>query len=162
MPVYLFDTSEKVWENISSSIVPLTWDRYKAQESQMKHTRSTKTASDPPAESGSRQVFSDTQSKSAKDSLFGTDQEVDKPTLSKLIEIDLSETNSSSGAAETEVPPPKPTVTTTEDKTLHQKVDTLISLVSKLKASQNQEALVKQISELKKRVSDFEKKKILC
>lgn len=43
---------------------------------------------------------------------------------------------------------------------MHSKVDSLITLISELKTSQNQEALVKEIAELKTRVEDYEKKDI--
>ncbi|KAI3780128.1 hypothetical protein L2E82_10058 [Cichorium intybus] len=130
-PFYLFDTTKKVWANVASTIVPLTWDRYKAKEAEKNNPPATKVVSDPPAESGSRIiVFSDTNSTS------------DAP----------------SAKAETELPPSQPSVTPTEDKALHLKIDSLISIVTELKASQSQDALVKEISELKKRVAEFEKK----
>lgn len=76
-----------------------------AQELQKKNDLVTKTATNQPAESGSWQEFSETQSMPVRNPIFGIDQEVDKPSLSKLHEIILSDTNSSMDKAKTKVPP---------------------------------------------------------
>ncbi|KAI3523633.1 hypothetical protein L1887_01901 [Cichorium endivia] len=154
-PVYLFDTTETDWSNIASAIVPLTWDKFQALELQkktlLKHTV------EQPTESGSRQLISDTQSVPIGTSVFGADQEVDKPSPSRMHLVDLNDTNSSSDKPATKIPPQSVT-SVLKDDSLHEKVDALTTLLTDLKTSQNQEALIKELAELKDRVAALEKK----
>ncbi|KAI3700245.1 hypothetical protein L2E82_44866 [Cichorium intybus] len=91
-------------------------------------------------------------------SVFGTYQEVDQPqpSSSKMHPIDLTDTNSSSDKADTKAP--QSIKSPVKYDALHQKVDALTNLLTDLKASQNQEALVKEVAALKERIAALEKR----
>ncbi|KAI3503835.1 hypothetical protein L1887_32289 [Cichorium endivia] len=152
---YLFDTTETEWSKIASAIVPLTWDRFCAQEIQKKQLRQH--IIEQPTESDSRVIISETQSIPIGTTLFGADQEVDKPSSSQMHLVDLSDTNSSSDKAAKENPP-QSVNSLLKDDSLHQKVDTLTTLLTDLKSSQNQEAMIKELAGIKDRVAALEKK----
>ncbi|KAI3505850.1 hypothetical protein L1887_28151 [Cichorium endivia] len=101
--LYLFDTTETDWSRIASAIVPLTWDKFCAQEIQRKQLRQQ--TLERPTKSDSRVLISETQSIPIGTSLFGADQEVDKPSSSQMHLIDLSDTNCSSDKAAKETQP---------------------------------------------------------
>ncbi|KAI3510674.1 hypothetical protein L1887_17806 [Cichorium endivia] len=152
---YLFDTTETDWSRIASAIVPLTWDRFCAQEIQRKQLRQQ--TLEQPTKSDSRVLISVTQSIPIGTSLFGADQEVDKPSSSQMHLIDLSDTNSSSDKAAKETQ--RQSVNSLlKDDSLHQKVDALTTLLTNLKSSQTQEPLIKEIVVLNERIAALEKK----
>ncbi|KAI3494743.1 hypothetical protein L1887_40448 [Cichorium endivia] len=153
--LYLFDTTETDWSKIASAIVPLTWDKFCAQEIQKEHLRKQTLAQ--PTESDSRVLISETQSVPISTPNFGADEEVDKPSSSQMHRIDLSDTNSSSEKAAKE-PQPQSVNCLLKDDSLHQKVDALTSLLTDFKSSQTQEPLIKEIVELNKRIAPLEKK----
>ncbi|KAI3493586.1 hypothetical protein L1887_40788 [Cichorium endivia] len=71
--------------------------------------------------------------------------------------IDLSDTNSSSDKAAKETQP-QSVNSLLKDDSLHQKVDALTTLLTDLKSSQNQEALINELTGIKDRVAALEKK----
>ncbi|KAI3739374.1 hypothetical protein L2E82_29778 [Cichorium intybus] len=152
---YLFDTTETDWSNIASAIIPLTWDKFCAQEIQKEQHQ--KQTLDQPTESDSRVLISKTQSIPISTPIFGADQELDKPSSSQMHLIDLSDTNSSSDKA-AKAPQPQSVNSLLKDDSLHQKVDALTALLTDFKSSQNQEPLIKEIAELKERIAALEKK----
>ncbi|KAI3499621.1 hypothetical protein L1887_35425 [Cichorium endivia] len=152
---YLFDTTETDWSKIAFAIVPLTWDRFCAQEIQRKQLRQQ--TLEQPTKSDSLVLISKTQSVPIGTSLFGADQEVDKPSSSQMHLIDLSDTNSSSDKAAKETQP-QSVNSLLKDDSLYQKVDALTTLLTDLKYSQNQEALINELTGIKDKVAALEKK----
>ncbi|KAI3505834.1 hypothetical protein L1887_28120 [Cichorium endivia] len=153
--LYLFDTNETDWSRIASAIVPLTWDKFCAQENQRKRLRQQ--TLEQPTKSDSRVLISETRSVPIGTSLFGADQEVDKPSSSQMHLIDLSDTNSSSDKA-AKATQPQSVNSLLKDDSLHQKVDALSTLLTDLKSSQTQEPLIKEIAALNERIAALEKK----
>ncbi|KAI3505853.1 hypothetical protein L1887_28158 [Cichorium endivia] len=144
-----------LFSRIASAIVPLTWDRFCAQEIQRKQLRQQ--TLEQPTKSDSRVLISETQSVPIGTSLFGADQEVDKPSSSQMHLIDLSDTNSSSDKA-AKATQPHSVNSLLKDDSLHQKVDALTTLLTELKYSQTQEPLIKEIAALNERIAALEKK----